>query len=477
MPGPWHERRYRFVQQLLEVVDIENETRGVGDVSSRRSIRTQVLGLAWPVVVEQLLGTAVGLVNTYIVAHLGTAALAAVGLSSQLAALLMALFSAVGVGSTALVARHTGAREPGEAAHIAGQSLLLAVAVGAAAALPCLLGGRALLTALGGAADVVTLGRPFLIALGTTMPLMAVLFIGNAALRGAGDTRTPMAVMALVNVSNAAVSASLVYGLGPLPALGVLGAGIGWAVSEALGGLIVTVALLRGRSDAGLRVTPATLRFQPTRTWRLLRIGLPAGAEQVLMRLAQLALAAVVTGLGTASYAGHQLGIQLLSVAFMPGFALSVAATTLVGQELGRGAPARAEACGRVACQIALAVMCSMGAALYLLAEPLLRFFTSDPAVVAEGLKAVRGCALLQPSLAWYYVLSGALRGAGDTRFVLLTQAGAIWLVRLSLAYRLGLTFGLGLTGVWAAMILDISSRAAMLALRFRSGAWKKLRV
>lgn len=456
---------------------MESAQTGAGVVRRRRSIASQVLGLAWPVVVEQMLATAVGLVNTYIVGHLGTAALAAVGISTQLNNLLMGIFTAVGVGSTALVARHVGAGEPDEAVHIAGQSLLLAMPVGLLAALPFLLWGRALLTVLGGAEDVVALGHPYLFAVGTTMPLTAVLLIGNAALRGAGDTRTPMLVMGLVNLVNVTLSWSLVYGLGPLPALGVLGAGIGSAAGMGVGGLVVALALTRGRSATGLRLAAEALRFQPQRTWRLLRIGLPAGAEQAILRLAHLALVAVVTQLGTAAYAGHQLGIQLLSLAFMPGFAFSVAVTTLVGQELGRGAPQRAQACVYTASWITVAVMCSVGLAAFLLAEPLLQIFTSDPQVVAEGRYAVQGCALIELPLAWYFVLSGGLRGAGDTRFVLLAQAVPIWLVRLPLASRLGLTFGLGLTGVWAGMILDLIGRAALLALRFRSGAWKRLRV
>jgi len=450
---------------------------GAGDAPSRRSIVAQVLNLAWPVVIEQMLGMAVGLVNTYIVGHLGAAPLAAVGLSTQLSNLMVALFSAVGVGSTALVARHIGAGERDEAERIAGQSLLLAMGVGLIAAIPCLVGGRWLLTVLGGATDVVALGRAYLLAVGTTMPLMAILFIGNATLRGAGDTRTPMAVMAAVNVTNVLVSWNLVRGVGPLPALGVAGAGIGAAAGVGVGGLIVATILLRGRSTAGLKVMSRALRLHPGRVRRLLRIGLPGGIEQVLMRLAQLVLVAIVAELGTAAYAGHQLGIQMLSVAFMPGFAFSVAATTLVGQELGREAPRRAEACVYTASGIAVGLMCSIGVVAFLLAEPLLRVFTPDAEVIAQGLYAVRGCALIELSLAAYFVFAGALRGAGDTRFVLLAQVTAISLVRLPLAYRLGLTFGLGLTGVWVAIILDMTTRATLLTLRFRRGAWKWIRV
>lgn len=442
-----------------------------------RGITAQVLSLAWPVVVEQMLGTAVGLVNTYIVGHLGAAALAAVGLGSQLVNLLTALFSAAGVGGMVLVARSIGAGERREAEVFAGQSLLLALAMGLLTAVPCLFWGGWMLRALGGAPDVVAPGRLYLLAVGTTMPLTALLYVGNATIRGAGDTRTPMVIMGVVNGVNAVLSWGLVYGVGPLPALGVLGAGIGAAAGSAVGGLLTARALMRGRAADGLRVSWAALHPDLGRAGRLLRIGLPSGAEQGLMRLAQVVMASVVTGLGTAAYAGHQLGIQLLSVAFTPGFAFSVATTTLVGQELGRQSPQRAAACTMTASWLALAVMCSGGVAAFFLAEPLVRIFTSDPGVIAQGAIAVRGCAFIQPSLAWYFVLSGALRGAGDTGYVLLAQALPIWLVRLPLSWLLGIAAGLALPGIWAAMILDMSVRALMLGLRFRNGAWQRIRV
>ncbi len=451
--------------------------RVAGKPTAQQGITVQVLSLAWPVVVEQMLGTAVGLVNTYIVGHLGAAALAAVGLASQLVMLLSAFFSAAGVGGTVLVARSVGAGEQREAEAFAGQSLLLALAIGVLAALPCLFWGGGMLRALGGAPDVVAPGRLYLLAVGTTMPLMALLYVGNATIRGAGDTRTPMVIMTVVNLVNAVLSWGLVYGVGPLPALGVLGAGIGAAAGSAVGGVLVARALLREQGAGGLRVSWAGFRPDAARTWRLLRVGLPSGAEQGLMRLAQVVMASVVTGLGTAAYAGHQLGIQLLSVAFTPGFAFSVATTTLVGQELGRGSPRRAAACTMTASWLALAVMCGGGVAAFFLAEPLVRFFTSDPGVIAQGAIAVRGCAFIQPSLAWYFVLSGALRGAGDTGYVLLAQALPIWLVRLPLSWLLGIAAGLALPGIWAAMILDMSVRALMLGVRFRNGAWQRIRV
>jgi len=439
------------------------------------SVVTQVVGLAWPVVVEQLLGTAVGLVNMYVVGRMGAEAIAAVGLSNQLRMLLMALFSAVGVGATVLIARYTGAQEFEEANLIGGQTVGLALVVGAVSAVPCLFYGRVLMDVMGGEPAVVALGEPYLTSMGTTMPLMALLFVGNAALRGAGDTRTPMIVMALVNVINGLLTWGLVYGLGPLPALGFVGAGIAAAAGFGVGGLVVAGILLRGYSSSDLHVSIQHLRLRRDRAKRILGIGLPSAAEQATLRVAQVVLVGIVTQLGTNAYAGHQLAIQLLSVGFMPGFAFSVAATTLVGQELGRKAPRRAAACVYKSMWMALIIMGLAGVGVIAFARPLLRIFTSDPEVVALGYYAMQGCAAMQLPLAVYFVFSGALRGAGDTRFVLLAQALPIWLIRLTLAPLLGIAWGFGLTGIWAAMVLDVIGRAVMVVLRFRGGKWKYL--
>jgi putative MATE family efflux protein len=448
-----------------------------GDGLPLRVAVVQVVGLAWPVVIEQLLGMAVMLINTYIVGHLGADALAAMGLSSQIYYLLIGLFSALGVGSTALVARHIGAGEPQEANRIAGQSILIAVVLGCVVALPLLLGRRFFLQWVGGSPEVVDIGTGYLLAVATVQPLAALLLVGNAILRGVGDTRTPMLIMGLVNVINATVSASFVYGLGPLPEMGFAGAGIGVACGVGVGGVLVALSLCRGHQRSGIHLRLSTVRLDRKRAWRLLRLGLPSAGEQVVMRAAQMGMAVVVTRLGTAAYAGHQLAIQLLSVAFMPGLALSTAATTLVGLELGRDAPQRAKACVYAASGIATSMMCLVGVLAYVFAQPILRIFTSDGEVIAQGVHAVRGCAIMQLPLSLYFVFSGALRGAGDTRYVFLAQSAPIWLVRMTLAPYLGLTQGLGLGGIWAAMVLDVFCRAGLLIARFRGGAWQHVEV
>jgi putative MATE family efflux protein len=450
-----------------------NDTQAKSKPTPEPSVRRRVLSLAWPAVMEQLLNMSVGLADTYIVGHLGAAPLTAIGLSIQSLNLFWALFSAVGVGSTALVARRIGAKEHAAAADVARQSMLLALAVGFIAAVVLWLGAPFLLDLLGAAPEVIELGTAYMRAVASTVYMLSVLFIGSAIMRGAGDTRTPMLVMLVINVINIVVAYTLANGVGPLPKLGVLGSGIGAATARGLGGLMVLALLVRGRGAVkiGRKIPRPDLKT----LGQILRIGLPAAGEQLLMRLGQLLLATFITELGTVAYAAHQVAINALSVAYMPGFGFALAATTLVGQELGAGRPERATQSVYEALRLVVAVMTVMGSLVALFPGQVLGIFIDDPVVVAIGVPALRIAGLVMPFLGVAFTLSGSLRGAGDTTAVLLIYGSSIWVVRIANAYWLGQR--LGLVGIWLAVGLDFVVRSVLLAARFRSGKWKFVEV
>jgi putative MATE family efflux protein len=442
---------------------------------SEGTITHQVLTLAWPSVMEQALITMVGLVDAYIVGHLGAAALASVGLGGQVNNLVAALFGAVGVGATALVARHIGAREPAEANHLGRQAMLFAAGLGLLTALVAFVFAAPLMRLFGAAPDVVDDGAAWLRVVAPSFAFLGILLVGTATLRGAGDTRTPMVVMVAVNIVNIGVAWTLTRGLFGFPKLGVVGSGLGASSGQIIGGLAVVALLVRGRGPLrlGWRLPAPDL----ARLRRLLNIGLPAGAEQVLLQVALLNLAVILSSLGTASYAAHQIGIRIASMAFLPGWGFSVAATTLVGQELGAGRPERAQRATYAAFWLAFIVMNAMGVVLFILAVPILQLFTNDPAVIQQGAIVVRTDSALQPLIAASFVFSGALRGAGDTRTTMFITIGSVWALRLVASYLLAITFGLGIFGIWLGIGLDFASRATWFWLRFRSGKWAALRV
>lgn len=433
-------------------------------------ITRTVFKLAWPAVIEQVLFAGVELTDLYIVGHLGAAALSAVGLTGQVVMLALAFFGAIGVGCMALVARHIGANERAEAGRIMQQSLLVSAALGGVVGAVAWLFAPDMLRGLGAEPDVVELGASFMRIIAASLPLTAIALAGNAAMRAAGDTRTPMQLTGLQLVLNAILGLLLVYGP---PQLGVDGSAIATMLARSAVGLLVLWLLWRGRH--GIRLRQGGWKPDPGRLKRILNIGLPAGAEQVLLQFALINLTTVIASLGTVSYAAHIVSLRIMSLSFLPGWGFAVAATALVGQGLGANDPRRAQESADASFRLALGVMLVMGAALYFLAEPLLRIFTSDPGVIAASISAIHIAAFAQPAMAASFVFSGALRGAGDTRATLIVTAASIWTVRLGVAYLGARVLGWGLAGAWLGILADFSVRATFFWLRFRSGKWQKI--
>lgn len=459
-----------FPQSLMHFIPYRLKAR-----LAQGSVTRRVLTLAWPSVAEQTLVTLIGLVDAYIVGHLGAAAIAGVGMGGQVLNLVAALFGAIGVGATALIARHIGAQEPEEANRLARQAILLAFSLGLTVALVGGLFAEGIIGVLGGAPDVVQAGSSWLRAVSPSFALIGVLLVGNASLRGSGDTRSPLAVMIVVNVVNVVVAWTFTYGLFGAPNLGVIGTGLGAASGHIVGGLLVLIFLARGRGVLKLGLKPPAPDFARLR--RILNIGLPAGAEQVLLQVALLNLAGIIATFGTAAYAAHSIGLRISALSFLPGWGFSVAATTLVGQELGARNPERAKQSAQAAFSMAFIVMLVMGVILFVFQEPILRIFTDDPAVIAAGAIVIHMSAVQQPVLAWSFVYSGALRGAGDTRTTMLITLFSVWILRLVMAYWFGIVLGWGLFGAWLAIWLDFAFRSSMFYWRFRVGKWATLRV
>lgn len=438
-------------------------------------IRRNVLRLALPAMGEQLLSMMVGIVDTYLVGHLGAAPLAAVGLANQWVMMATTLFGAVATGSTALIARFIGAREPEDANRVVQQSVLLGIVIGLIATFLGVTFAEPAVRLLGAPADVVDLSSQYLGIVATIFLLSTIMFIGNACLRGAGDTRTPLYVMLVVNTLNVIVAWTAINGPFGLPKLGVAGSALGAVVGRSVGGILVLIILLRGRSGIQLRIRGMWPDRELLR--RLLRVGLPSGIEQLFFRGGSMAFARILAGLGTNAYAASQVGISAWSLSFMPGFGFAIAATTLVGQSLGAERPDRAERQGYTAYRLGAGLMAAVGILFLLFPAQIVGFFTDDPVVIALGTMPLRMVGLIQPLLASNMIFGGALRGAGDTRFPMVVTGVGTFLIRLPIAYLFAIVFGWGLPGAWGALIFDFTVRGVVNFLRFRSGRWKTVEV
>lgn len=447
--------------------------------------RTRVFRLALPAVGEQLLNTLVGLADTFLVGHLSaqaalqlgytsTEALNGVGLANQMVWLVTVFFMAVGVGATAVIARARGADDMATANQALRQSLLIGLALGLVATVLMLLLAPAAMDLLGAKPDVKPLGVEFLRIAAISFAPTALLFLATAALRGVGDTKTPLLVMLGVNVINILVSWLLINGNLGMPALGVGGTATGAALARGSGGIVLMLLLiLRGRSGLKLNFD---LRPQWDMVRRIVRIGIPSGGEQLVFQGALLIFVRFVTGLGEASFAAHSVVLNIESVSFLPGMGYAIAASALVGQGLGAGKPQEAEADAYEAQLQGAIMMTALGAIMMVFPRQLIGLFVADPEVAQVGVGAMRLAGLFQPLLAVNFIMSGALRGAGDTRWPLYTKLISTWGVRLPVV-MLMLYLGFGLTGVWIGMTIDFGVQAVLAWWRFHQGRWKTERV
>lgn len=443
--------------------------------ADQAAIRRDVLRLALPAMGEQLLSMMVGIVDTFLVGHLGAASLAAVGLANQWVFMAMTLFGAIATGATALIARFIGARDPEQADEVLRQAMLLGVLVGIAATVLGLTLTEPAIRLLGAQGEVIALGTAYLRIVAGIFFFSTLMFIGNASLRGAGDTRTPLLVMLVVNTCNVAVAWTLVNGAFGAPRLGVVGSALGAATGRLVGGVLVVAILLRGRS--GVRLRLSGLRFDGGLIRRILHVGLPTGLEQILFRTGHMVFARILAEMGTVVYAANQVAINAWSLSFMPGFGFALAATTLVGQSLGAEDPEGAQRRGYTAYRLGAVLMGAVGLTFLLFPAQIMGFFTDEADIIAVGTLPLQMVGVIQPILAATMIFAGALRGAGDTRWPMAMTGISIWLIRLPLAYLFGLVLGWGLPGAWGAFALDLSLRGVLNYLRFRGGRWKLVKV
>lgn len=438
-----------------------------------------VLRLAWPVVVQQVSFSMVQLVDTALVGHLGEDALAGVRLGGQIFWFAQTGMVAVAVGSTAIIARNVGAGRPELASRTLGNAIVMAVIWGALMGLGMWFLGAWGLGMMGAEPEAKQQGATYLRAAALGMPFWSLVYAGFASLQGAGDTRTPMAIGVVVNVVNIVVAYALINGPGPFPRLNVTGSGAGFTSSALVGAALVIAVLM-----SGTRIVHwypwQVARFHGGDARRVLNVGVPAGLEYVQFNIAFMLYTRIIASLGTTAVAAHGVTLGIQSLTFNVGLALSVATSAIVGQALGAGKPQVAERATYVAVRYSLAFMSAVAVLMMIFGAQITGLFVGGEdadKVIDIGRKLLFIFAFAMPGLAISLALSGALRGAGDTRAVLYIMAGATWIVRLVPAYLLAIPLGLGVPGAWAAAVMDITTRAFLMFLRFRRGKWKHVKV
>lgn len=441
-----------------------------------KMLRAVVLRLAWPSIVENLLQSLVQIATTAMVSRLGASALAGVGVANQVMMVGISTFFAVSTGTTVLVAYNIGAGKPRDAAQAAKQSYFVGIFISMLVALLGFFFSAPLIRLIGADPSVVAEGAKFLRieALGTIF--LVTMFISSGILRGSGDTRTPMLVTLSINFINIGVSLPLIFGLGPLPHLGVVGAACGNIVARFVGAVVLVSIVWRGRRGVSIAGRQG---WQPRWTLirRLVDIGLPSMMESLFRSGGMTIFAAVIVSLGTTAYASQQVANIFWQVTLFPGFGFSTAALTLTGQSLGAGRPDRAALATWVATRACTIWMTTMGVVYFILGPWLvIPFSAGDPHIRTIAAHALKVLAFSMPIQATGLVLAGSLRGAGDTRWPMFSTGASMWFVRIPAAYLFGVVLGLGIPGAYLGLILDSAVSSGLNLWRYRSGRWQTAR-
>lgn len=438
----------------------------------------RVVRFALPSVGEQIVVTIGQMLNLMLVGHLGVIAVAAAGLAISPTFFLFGFLSAVAIGATALVARFTGANETTARLYAGTQSLLLGLLVGVALAAACFTLSRPFLAALGGKDAVLQAAVTYFQIMVWSVPVQGVAFVANGILRGYGDTRSPFWTSSLAALLQVPLSLWWMYGgLGVTP-WGIRGAAWGLLISRTVGCSASLALLFRSRGPLNHRLISKTF-FWPRRLWitRIAHLGLPAAAEQLILRTGSLLFTRLVASLGATAFATHQLALNVESLAYMPAFGFEMAATALVGQYVGAHRPNEAQRATLLSALSATAVQAAMGFYLWFGGGAMLHLYTSDPQVIRLGATILRIMAIADLTFPLALVFSGALRGAGDTRSPLYITAFVVWGVRLPLGWWFALGLDWHLQGIWYALAIDQSVQALLAYLRFRQGKWRDLRI
>lgn len=431
--------------------------------------------LAIPMVIEMAMESVFAVTDIFFVSKLGAAAVAAVGLTESMLAVVYALAMGIGTAVTAVVSRRIGEKHPDGAAHAAAQGVLLGVIVAIVLGSVGSVFAPQLLALMGASRDVLAQGTGFARVMLGGEASVILLFLLNAAFRGAGDAAIAMRVLLISNAINIVLGPCLIFGVGPFPELGVTGAAIATTVGRGTGALIAFLTLVRGdhRLHVGLKhFTPDLIQMGA-----LIRLASSATFQFIIGTASWIGLVRIISLFGSVELAGYTVAIRLLIFALMPAWGLANAAATLVGQNLGAGKPERAERSVWTVCKYNLGFLTAIGVVFVVFAPTLTGFFGHDPDVSRVAALALRIMSIGFPCYAFGMVVMQAFNGAGDTWTPTWLNFLIFWCWEIPLAWLLAKPLGWGATGGFAAIPIAFSTMAVVGAILFRRGRWKAQRV
>ncbi len=439
------------------------------------SMARSILLLAIPMVLEMFMQSVFELADAYFVGQLGAAALGAVGAGASLIVLVFAVGFGLAMGVTAMVARRIGAKDRDGANAVAMQAILVVLLVSVPLAVPGLLFAPEMLRLIQAPESIVKVGSSYTSILFGTNGVILLLFMINGIFRGAGDAVLALKALALANALNIVLDPILIFGWGPVPAMGVTGAAVATTIGRGVGVTYQLYLLFKGKGRIHLQLTQLQVLWRVMR--RFIALSAPAMLQMFIATASWMAIFAFIGAFGEEAAAGYTVAVRILVFALLPAWGMGNAAATLVGQNLGANQPGRAEHSVWVTSFVNMVFLGIVALVMYLFAEHLMHLFTQEAGVVAVGASCLRIISYTYVLFAFGMVMTQAFNGAGDMWTPTWINFFCAWLIQLPLAYFLAFTMDVGVSGVFAAIATAQGLMAVVGVVVFRRGRWKTRKV
>ena len=431
--------------------------------------------LAVPMILEMIMESTFAVVDIFFVAKLGAEAVAVVGLTESMMALVYAVAFGLAIGATATVARRIGEKDTEGAAKTATHVIYLGVIVSLIMSVIGVVMAPYIFQLLGAEPHVTEMGLTFMRIMLGGNAVVVFLFLLNAIFRGAGDAAIAMRVLWLANGLNMILSPCFIFGVWFFPRLGVTGAAVGTTIGRGCGVLFAFWYLFRG--EKRFEIHRDHWRIDPSMLWKLTKLSWTAVLQFLIGTASWSALVRVVAGFGSEAIAGYVISLRVVVFALLPALGLSNAAATMVGQNLGAKKPERSEASVWKAAFFNAGFYFFVGVVLYVFSHAIVAFFTTEPTVLAYGSDSLTIVALGFTFYGFGMVMETAFNGAGDTWTPTWINLFIFWIFEIPLAYLLAYYFDMGPRGVFWAITIAFSLLAVVSGLLFKLGYWKRKKV
>lgn len=455
--------------------DLRAALRGTNADYTRIPLKRAVFLLAIPMMLELVLESTFAVVDIFFVAKLGASAVATVGLTETYLFLLYSVAMGLSMAVTAIVARRVGEQRGEEASLSAVHAILVAILASLPVAVAGIFWAKELLQWMGADAWVVEHGYRYTQWMLGGNVVILLLFVINAIFRGAGDAATAMRVLWVANAINIVLDPILIFGFGPIPAMGVEGAAIATNIGRGAGVLMQLWIL--GRGSEHLRIVRASLQWHSSTMLQMVRTSLGGIGQMIVAMTAWIFLMRILASVSTEAVAGATITMRIMMFTLMPAWGMSNAAATLVGQNLGAGDAARAEAAVWRIGWMNMVFTLAVSVAFFFWHDGIIRLFTKDAAVIAIGGEWLSILAYSYFVYGWWMVAVQAYNGAGDTMTPTWINLVFFWLIQIPLAWYLALPLGWAHSGVFWGVFVSETAVGLFTLWLFSRGRWKAVKV